>query len=339
VNETLYGMTLLILAGAMNGSFTLPMKFTKRWNWENTWLVWTLFALLVFPAILAFFVIPHLWAVYAAAGTRPVILVSLFGAGWGIAQVLFGLAVDSIGIALTFSIVLGLSAAVGSIVPLIQFHSERIATRGGVGVIAGVVVVLIGVTFCAIAGRKREAVSHSAEHSLEHSYARGLASAILCGFGAAFVNLGLAYGRPLILSARSLGAGSIWAPHAAWLPLMFAGAIPNLAYCTYLMRKNRSANQYTRERTAFYWALAALMASFWFASTQLYGMASERLGTLGPVLGWPSFMSLIVITASVWSLVTGEWKNTGKRPVQFMLAGVGILVLAVFVIALASRLM
>lgn len=339
MNETLYGMALLVMAGAMNGSFTLPMKFTKRWNWENTWLAWTLFALLLLPAILARLVIPQLQQVYLAAGTKPVIQVALFGAGWGVAQVLFGLAVDSIGIALTFSIVLGLSAAVGSLVPLVQFHSEKIATSGGMGVIAGVAIVLIGVTFCAVAGRKREAVSHAAEHSVEHSFGRGLASAILCGFGAAFVNLGLAYGRPLILSAQNFGAGPIWAPHAAWLPLMFAGAIPNLAYCIYLMRKNHSANQYGREGTALYWGLAALMALFWFASTQLYGMASERLGAFGPVLGWPSFMSLIVITANIWSLVTGEWKNTGKQPKQFMLAGVATLVLAVFVIALASRVM
>ncbi|HLW81082.1 MAG TPA: hypothetical protein VKS20_03475 [Candidatus Acidoferrales bacterium] len=29
---------LLVVAGTMNGSFTLPMKFTRQWVWENTWL-------------------------------------------------------------------------------------------------------------------------------------------------------------------------------------------------------------------------------------------------------------------------------------------------------------
>lgn len=337
MNETLIGMLLLIVAGAMNGSFTLPMKFTKKWDWQNTWLAWTVFALIIFPPVLALMTIPHLRDVYAAAGSGPVIQVALFGAGWGIAQVLFGLAVDSIGIALTFSIVLGLSAAVGSLVPLFQLHADRVFTTGGTGIIAGVLIVLIGVTLCAIAGKKREAVSHSAEHSVERSYGKGLLSALLCGFGAALVNFGLAFGRPLIDGARNLGAAPLWAPNAAWLPLMLAGAIPNLAYCIYLMRKNHSANQYAREGTAFYFVLAALMALFWFVSTQLYGMASERLGSLGPVLGWPSFMSLIVITANIWSLTTGEWKNTGKQPIRYMFAGVAALVLAVFVIALASR--
>ena len=38
MNQSAIGILLLILAGAMNGSFTLPMKFTRKWAWENTWL-------------------------------------------------------------------------------------------------------------------------------------------------------------------------------------------------------------------------------------------------------------------------------------------------------------
>jgi L-rhamnose-H+ transport protein len=336
MNETLIGMLLLAAAAAMNGSFTLPMKFTKNWNWENTWLAWTLFALVIFPPLLAFIVLPRMHDVYAG-GSATVIKVALFGAGWGIAQVLFGLAVDAIGIALTFSIVLGLSAAVGSLLPLFQLHADRVNTPGGKGIMLGVLIVLIGVTLCAIAGSKREAATHTATGSVERSYGKGLASALLCGFGAAFVNFGLAYGRPLIDSARALGAAPVWAPHAAWLPVMLAGAIPNLLYCIYLMSKNRSAGQYGRAGTAFYWVLAASMALLWFASTQLYGIASERLGSLGPVLGWPSFMSLIVITANAWSIATGEWKHAGKSPLRFMFAGVAALLLAVFVIGFAGR--
>src|SRR5580692_648249 len=154
------GFLILVVAGVMNASFTLPMKFTRNWNWENTWLVWTLFALVIFPPLAAFATIPHLGELYGEVAAGLVLTVAIFGAGWGIAQVLFGLAVDSIGIALTFSIVLGLSAAVGSLVPLFQLHADRVLTHGGIGIIAGVCIVLVGVTLCAVAGRKREAVTH-----------------------------------------------------------------------------------------------------------------------------------------------------------------------------------
>jgi L-rhamnose-H+ transport protein len=79
------------------------------------------------------------------------------------------------------------------------------------------------------------------------------------------------------------------------------------------------------------------MALFWFASTVIYGAAAAKLGELGTVLGWPLFMSLIVITASVWGVMTGEWKNTGKQPLRIMSAGVAVLVGAIFVLSAASR--
>ena len=79
------------------------------------------------------------------------------------------------------------------------------------------------------------------------------------------------------------------------------------------------------------------MAAFWFGSTSLYGIASGKLGSWGTILGWPLFMSLIVITASVLGIVTGEWKNAGKKPLKIQLSGVVVLVLAVFVLSAASR--
>src|ERR1044071_8515052 len=102
MDSTVFGILLLVLAGAMNGSFTLPMKFTRKWAWENTWLVWTVFALCLFPPLLAVLTVPSLRDVYAEAGARPIWISAGCGMGWGIAQVFFGLAVDAVGIALAF---------------------------------------------------------------------------------------------------------------------------------------------------------------------------------------------------------------------------------------------
>jgi L-rhamnose-H+ transport protein len=166
---------------------------------------------------------------------------------------------------------------------------------------------------------------------------KGLFYCLISGLGSALVNFGLAYGGPLILAAQQSGAAPLWAPNAVWLPLMCAGGVPNLLFCIYLMRKNRTGAKFGTSGTGFYWILAALMAFFWFGSTVMYGVATVKLGELGTVLGWPLFMSLIVITASVWGVVTGEWKNTGKQPLLVMSAGVALLVMAVFVLSAASR--
>lgn len=337
MDQTGVGFLILLVASVMNASFTLPMKFTRNWNWENTWLVWTLFALVIFPPLAAFTTIPHLAQLYGEVAAGLVAAVAIFGAGWGIAQVLFGLAVDSIGIALTFSIVLGISAAVGSVIPLIRLHPEKVFTTGGLITFAGVALVIVGVAICAVAGRRREAAMAAIGGRAQVNMSRGLAFAILCGFGAALVNFGLAFGGPLLEGAKRHGAAELWAGNAVWLPLMLAGSIPNFAYCIYLLNKNKTADRYRRPGTASYWFLAAIMAFFWFASTALYGIATGKLGSWGTILGWPLFMSLIVITASLLGIITGEWKGSGKQPLRIQVGGVAVLVLAVFVLATASR--
>lgn len=335
MQETGLGILLLIMAGVMNANFTLPMKFTTRWAWENTWLAFTIFALIIMPPLMALVTIPDLPGVYRQAGMDVVLTVAAYGAGWGIAQVLFGLAVNAIGIALTFSIILGLSAAIGSLLPLIQLHPEKLGTPAGLGIIAGVVLVVIGVTVCAIAGRKREAVLGTGPHQGGISFRRGLTFAIVSGFLAAMMNFGVAYGEPLMRAARFSGSDPLWTVNAIWVPLMMAGAIPNLIYCLYLLKKNDNVKKFSAGG-GVYWLLALLMAFFWFASTIMYGVASAKLGELGPVLGWPLFMSLIVIVASVVGIVTGEWKGTGKQPLRIQTVGVVILIIAVVVFSRAS---
>lgn len=335
MTSTILGMLTLVIAGVMNASFPLPMKYTGRWAWENTWLAWTFFALILLPPILTVSTVPQLGQVYHASPAGILLEVIFFGAGWGVAQVFFGLAVDAIGIALTFSLVLGTSAAVGALVPLLKLHPERLNTPAGHGVLIGVALVIAGVLVCAIAGRQRENALNLHSGSKRNT-TLGLMLAILCGFGASFVNFGLAFGAPLIHAARSFGANELNASNAVWMPLMLAGAVPNLLYCFWLLTKNRTGHQFRNGR-ASHWALAFAMAVLWLGSTLLYGVATVHLGAWGPILGWPLFMSLIVITASLIGMFTGEWRNSGALPLRIQWAGVSLLVLAVFILASTSR--
>jgi L-rhamnose-H+ transport protein len=332
---TLTGLSLLILAGAMNASFTLPMKYTRRWSWENTWLAWTIFALLLLPPAIALATVPHLEAVYRSADARIICEVAGFGAGWGVAQVFFGLAVEAIGIALTFSLVLGTSAAVGALVPLLRLHPESLNTAAGHGVLVGVALVIAGVLACAAAGRRRESALNVKAGNRKNA-TLGLLLAILCGFGASFINFGLTFGAPLVASARIFGASALTASNAVWMPLMVAGALPNLLYCFWLLKKNRTAGKFPAGG-ASHWVLAFIMAVCWFGSTLLYGVSTVMMGAWGPILGWPLFMSLIVIVASLLGMLSGEWKGSGAAPLRIQWIGVTLLVVAVFILAVTSR--
>lgn len=335
MHNTEIGLLLLAVAGLMNASFTLPMKFTRLWAWENTWLVWTFFALLLLPTAVTLRTVPELATVYRISGFAQLFLVMAFGTGWGLSQVFFGIAVEAIGIALTFSLVLGTSAAMGALIPMLRLDPDKLHTHAGHILLLGIATILLGVAACAAAGRMRERTA-SSDGKQRSPATTGLILAILCGCGASFMNFGLAFGAPLIAVAARQGASIANANNAVWLPLLAAGAIPNLLYCLYLMRRNSSGQNFTRAGLS-HWIFALLMAAFWYGSVIIYGASIARLGPLGAAVGWPLFMSLIVVTASLLGILTGEWKRSGRWPLAIQLTGVAALVLAIFILASATR--
>ena len=319
---------LLILAGSANATFGLPMKYVRRWEWENTWGVWALLALLFIPALLALSCVPSLPSVYRVAGFGATAIVFLLGAGWGFAQVLFGKAMHAIGIGLTFSIVLGISAAAGSILPMLRPGPGAIASDAMVRILAGLILVALGVAACAEAGRRRERVQAKDARS-SGSFAPGLMMALCSGVFASFMNVGIAFGGPLSTQAYAQGASEASSTYAVWLPLLAGGAVPNLLYCAYLLSRRKTWTRYRGTFQTMNIFLAAVMALLWFFSTALYGVASHGLGKWGVVLGWPVFMSVIVIGAGVIGIATGEWTHCGRAPVLFQAAGILLLVVAI----------
>lgn len=334
MHNTSGGMGLLILAGVMNAGFALPMKFVRGWVWENTWLVWSVVALLVLPSALAFSTIPGLGSILTDAG-NVTLMVAVCGAAWGVAQVLFGIALERIGIALTFSIVLGLSAAMGGLIPLVRLHADRLFTPAGLTSLAGIALVLLGVGTSAVAGKMRDVATH-ATAGKNQQFGAGLLMAIASGVCASMMNVGFAFGAPLATAAGAHGANSLWLTDAVWVPLLAGGAVPNLLYCIYLLKKKKTAGKFGDADSGRNVALAFAMGVLWFGSSVLYGIATAFLGELGPVVGWPLFMSLIVIVASLLGVWTGEWRAAGKRPLRVQGLAVLILVAAVVVLSRAT---
>jgi L-rhamnose-H+ transport protein len=332
----LIGFCLLLLAGIFSASFTVPMKLNRQWAWENTWLAWSLQALVVLPLVVTLSTIPHLSQVYAEIGWTSLCTALALGVGWGAAQVMFGIAVDSIGIALAFSIVPGMSVAVGSLIPLFYLHADRLLSRSGALIILGVALAVCGVVVCAIAGSRREGIQKTVRTG--RGFLSGLLIALFSGIGAAMVNLGLAFGSSLITVARVHGANPIWAPNVIWLPIMVSGSIPNIVYCLYLLRRNGTARLFREHRIGISLLRTSLMAGMWFASMILYGAVIGKLGGWGIVVAWPLFMTTIMITAGILGVVTGEWRHAGYRPVRIQMLGMACLITAIFVLWGASRL-
>lgn len=328
------GAAFVLVAAVANASFALPMKWMRRWSWENMWSVWSLLSLLAFPLLAAYATIPRLFAGYEDVGSGVIARVMLYGFAWGIAQVLFGLSVDRIGMALTFSIVLGTSAATGTLVPFVHLHSDLLFTRVGGYIVSGVFFVACGMVFCARAGFRRENEARAIP-SPQHtgSFRTGLIIASVSGLCAGFMNIGISFAAPLLAMAASHGAKPYWSLNAVWLPLLIGGAIPNGAYCAQLLIKRRSFSSFFEPGTSSYWLYCALMSVLWFGSSVAYGVASFYLGPQGPIVGWPVFMSLIVICAGILGWISGEWSSATRRPLQLHIAGIALLVFALFLLS------
>ena len=134
MNSNFFGIVLALAGGVLVGNCMLPLKKIRIWPWECTWLVFSLVSLLLVPCLIAFLTIPEWPGLYAPLPLSEWLPSFLLGFGWGIAQVLFGISVVRLGMALAFTIIVGLGTVFGTLVPLFVLHRGELASgSNGVG--------------------------------------------------------------------------------------------------------------------------------------------------------------------------------------------------------------
>src|SRR5579863_8312288 len=183
------GIGLTLLAGLMSGNCMLPMKFSRSWKWENTWLVFSVVSLVILPWMLALGFVNHLFDAYRHLSLLQFAVPFLFGAGWGIAQVLFGDSVARLGLGLAYAIIIGLGALLGTLVPLFTQHRSQVGAPALFEILAGVAVMVIGIGLSTWGGQIREWNRHTASHvGAANGYSAAVLLAILCGVMAPMLN-------------------------------------------------------------------------------------------------------------------------------------------------------
>jgi L-rhamnose-H+ transport protein len=337
------GVLLGIASGILLGVFALPMKGVRRWRWENTWLMYCFWSLLVLPWCLAFFTVPQLAGVIGAVSTSSLVWTFLFGLGWGIGCVLFGLGLKLVGLALGTAIVLGLNNALGAILPLLLSHRSEIGAASGQTLIAGVAIMLAGVVACSWAGKRKERDSRTGtvgaiEVTDSAGRARGILICIAGGiFGTCF-NLALVFGMELNKAALSVGATELNANNAVWCISLLGGLVPNLAYCAYLLSKNSGWTLFNPAKSQRDWLLALAMGLMWLGGVAVYGMSVQSLGRLGASIGWALIQSTAILAGNVSGFSTGEWRGTSAAAKKAMGVGLFILILGIVVVGWSATL-
>ena len=334
------GFALILLGGIMEGSYSFPLKLNAKWNWENTWGAGSLMALLLVPWPLAFWTVPGLIEVYRHSSCLAIFWALLFGAGWGIGGVFFGLSLEMVGLSLGYSIIMGIIAINGSLTPLLMNEPRKLATTGGLWFLSAMAIMLFGIAVCAVAGNQKEGAASEAPtpRSSTGSFRVGLILCIVSGILSGLVNFALIYGTEIQRQAEGSGSNPLSAINALWALVFTANYLANVGYCLYLLGRNRSARKFFAPGTSGYWLRAIVMGVLWSGGIVVYGVGASKLGKYGAFIGFPALLAAAILTGNIVGWLSGEWKVAGPKASRTMFAGIGLLLIAIAFLANANRL-
>jgi L-rhamnose-H+ transport protein len=328
----LTGVLLASVSGLCNGLFTAPMKTIPHWKWENIWLVFIITSCLVMPVAVTALTIADAGQIVSQAPAGAVAAALAFGFFWGFGAILFGLSVDRLGVSVANSLVIGLSSALGAIVPLILRGGFQPGTQQLV-LFAGVAAFIGGVWACARAGRQRDESADRVRPSLT-----GYFFAVGSGVMSAVFNIGYTLALPVADTGQALGNSTFASTSFIWLLMLGAGSIPNICFCLFLIRKNGSFVHFRGADPHRTWGLSVVMGLLWGASIFLYGAATPMLGQFGPSIGWPLSLAVALVFANLMGFLLGEWRNAGPSALRNFRIAMALLFTAIVLCAASARL-
>ena len=148
--------------GYASGSFYIAYKKIKGWSWESYWVVGGIFSRLFVPPFAAYLTIPNFSSIINEDSNLTIFYTYIFGLLWGIGGLTYGLGVRYLGESLGSSIILGLSAVFGVIIPSIYYEFFPKGSKNTISMIAGsqcsqlvllgLLVGITGIVFCGRAG-------------------------------------------------------------------------------------------------------------------------------------------------------------------------------------------
>jgi L-rhamnose-H+ transport protein len=335
---------LLIALGSMGAaSFYVPFKKVKQWSWESYWIMQGVAAWLILPWVFAWITVPSgsLMTIIHEAPSNAKWLTVLFGALWGVGGLTFGLSIRYMGIALGQSIVLGLTAALGTIIPAFVAGDSLFSSRAGILTLIGVAVALVGISIIGYAGAlKNRNLSEEERKKAVKEFAlrKGILIALLSGVMSASFAFGYQSGVPIEEAAAANGTNELFVSNPTLIFILLGGFITNFFYCIYLNIKNKSYKDYLSVSPATFFnnVFFTFLAGFlWFLQFHFYGMGKSQVPESMEVFSWSILMSLNIAIANIWGIFLREWKGVGRKTVTILVVGIIILILSTFVINLS----
>lgn len=363
--QVILGIIFHFIGGFASGSFYIPYKKVKGWNWESYWIIGGLFSWLIVPPIAAWLTIPGFADIISATPMATLQYTFIFGVLWGIGGLTYGLGVRYLGVSLGSSIILGLCMVFGALIPSVYYDlfpeagkdtfSLLVGSNWGLTVLAGLGVCILGIIVCGKAGMMKEkqlSANGAAPDGhggtvtkTEYKFALGMLLSIVSGILSACFNFGLEAGKPMADVANELwknahpGEGEfLYRNNVVYVVILWGGLLTNFTWCMVLNARNKTFGDYTNKKTPLLrnYLFAALAGTMWFLQFFFYGMGESKLGN--GASSWILHMAFIILIANMWGIVLKEWKGVTKQTKSTIIAGIILIILSVLIVGYGNSL-
>lgn len=349
--QILLAIIFHFIGGFASGSFYVPFRRVKGWSWESAWIVGGIFSWLIVPLVAAALTIPGFMDIIRNTDGGTLFWTYFFGLLWGIGGLTFGLSMRYLGMSLGMSVALGYTSAFGAIVPSLYYGlypeagkmdiGTMLGTTGGQLILLGVLVCLAGIAICGRAGMRKEKElddTTKKEGVAEFSLSKGLMVATISGILSACFNFGIEAGKDMAEVAVERGANPLFQNNVIFVVLLWGGLTTNFIWSMILNTRNKSFSDYTNKKSPLLnnYGFAALAGTTWFLQFFFYGMGESKMGN--GASSWILHMAFIIFISNAWGLILKEWKGVSRRTMTTIVAGVGVILLSVFIVAWGNSL-
>jgi L-rhamnose-H+ transport protein len=344
------GVALHSIGAFSSSSCYTPQKQTKLWAWEVYWITTAASAWFILPILGALITIPNYLDVLASCPPEAMVRSFLLGLLYGVGGLTFGLGIRYIGFSLNYAIAIGISAGLGTLMPLIWHPNdgfvwtivEKFRDPPGMIVLAGIVVSLFGIALCGWAGALRE--RSGGDSPSRYSFKVGVPLAIVAGTLSAVFNFALLAGEPLEKAALANGASELLKMNAIY-PFSNGGAfVTNAFWCIFLIYRNGTGTQLLRlpkkgtGTLVFYYSMALLSGAFWYFQFFFYGMGHAHMGGKYGFTSWALHMAMLILFSNLYGWLFREWKGAGILPRAVLYSGMAVIVVSTLIITYGNYL-
>jgi L-rhamnose-H+ transport protein len=351
--QVIFGIIYHFIGGFASGSFYIPYKKVKGWAWESFWIVGGIFSWFIVPPLAAWLTIPNFTEIIRQTHGHILLLTYFFGLLWGIGGLTYGLGVRYLGVSLGSTIILGLCAVFGSIIPSVYYNffptpgkdsfSTLLHSHWGQMVLLGIVICVLGIIICGKAGmmKEKDLVKNRAiaDDNKDYHFGLGITVAIISGVLSACFNFGIEAGKHMADTANEIWKASHPGPgnflfrnNVTYVVILWGGLTTNFVWCMILNARNKTFGDYTNQKTPLHknYLFSALAGTTWFLQFFFYGMGESKLGN--GASSWILHMAFIILIANTWGLLLKEWKGVSRKAIFTVIGGIITIILAVILV-------